>query len=87
MTPGILEKKIEDFLKESPSSLRAIGKSMNCHGLQDFGNLADMLCPMIARRNDMMARTHLINRERARCQRFDDAARREEGEYPLWIFD
>src|SRR5262245_64901957 len=31
--------------------------------------------------------THLINRKRARCQRFGDAARREEGEYPLWIFD
>src|SRR5215813_890489 len=26
--------------------------------------------------------THLINRERARCQRFAAAARREEGEYP-----
>src|SRR5215469_3985993 len=31
--------------------------------------------------------THLINRKRARCQRFGAAARREEGEYPLWIFD
>src|SRR5579872_1088922 len=29
-------------------------------------------------------RTHLINRKRARCQRFGGAARREEGEYPLW---
>ena len=26
-------------------------------------------------------------RERARCQRFGAAARREEGEYPSWIFD
>jgi len=25
--------------------------------------------------------------KRARCQRFGAAARREEGEYPLWIFD
>jgi hypothetical protein len=32
-------------------------------------------------------RTHLINRERVRCQRFGAAARREEEEYPLWIFD
>src|SRR5438876_3805353 len=32
-------------------------------------------------------RTHLINRERVRCWRFGAAARREEGEYPLWIFD
>src|SRR5579864_4813958 len=32
-------------------------------------------------------RTHLINREWARCPRFGAAARREEGEYPLWIFD
>src|SRR5881409_3757508 len=32
-------------------------------------------------------RTHLINRERVRCQRFGAAARREEGEYPSWIFD
>ena len=32
-------------------------------------------------------RTHLINRERVRCQRFGAAARREEGEYPPWIFD
>src|SRR5205085_8528470 len=31
--------------------------------------------------------THLINRERVRCWRFGAAARREEGEYPLWIFD
>src|SRR5260370_11541897 len=31
--------------------------------------------------------THLINRERVRCWRFGTAARREEGEYPLWIFD
>src|SRR2546425_3046234 len=31
--------------------------------------------------------THLINRERVRCQRFGAAARREEGEYPSWIFD
>ena len=28
------------------------------------------------------SRTHLINRERVRCQRFGAAARREEGEYP-----
>src|SRR5579862_9375684 len=27
------------------------------------------------------------NSERARCPRFGAAARREEGEYPLWIFD
>src|SRR5215472_3455938 len=27
------------------------------------------------------------NEERARCPRFGGAARREEGEYPLWIFD
>jgi hypothetical protein len=27
------------------------------------------------------------NKERARCPRFGGAARREEGEYPLWIFD
>src|SRR5215472_11016039 len=27
------------------------------------------------------------NEKRARCQRFGVAARREEGEYPLWIFD
>src|SRR4030095_1956111 len=32
-------------------------------------------------------RTHLINRERVRCWRFDAAARREEEEYPSWIFD
>src|SRR5881409_1443306 len=32
-------------------------------------------------------RTHLINRERVRCQRFGAAARLEEGEYPSWIFD
>jgi len=31
--------------------------------------------------------THLINRERMRWWRFDAAARREEEEYPLWIFD
>src|SRR5437588_12497134 len=31
--------------------------------------------------------THLINRERVRCWRFGAAARREEGEYPSWIFD
>src|SRR5207237_8881418 len=31
--------------------------------------------------------TDLINRERVRCQRFGAAARREEGEYPSWIFD
>src|SRR6516162_1523055 len=35
----------------------------------------------------ILARTHLINREWARCQRFHAAARREEGEYPSWIFD
>src|SRR5947208_664104 len=34
-----------------------------------------------------MIRTHLINRERVRCWRFGAAARREEGEYPSWIFD
>src|SRR5260370_4917223 len=34
-----------------------------------------------------MKRTHLINRERVRCWRFGAAARREEGEYPSWIFD
>jgi hypothetical protein len=33
------------------------------------------------------SRTHLINRGRVRCQRFGAAARREEGEYPSWIFD
>ena len=33
------------------------------------------------------SRTHLINRERVRCQRFGAAARREEGECPSWIFD
>ena len=33
------------------------------------------------------SRTHLINRERVRCQRFGAAARREEGAYPSWIFD
>src|SRR5438093_7322720 len=32
-------------------------------------------------------RTHLINRERVRCQGFGAAARREEGEYPSWIFE
>ncbi len=32
-------------------------------------------------------RTHLLNRKRARCQRFGAAVRREEEEYPLWIFD
>src|SRR6516165_11207238 len=35
----------------------------------------------------ILARTHLINREWARCQRFHAAARPEEGEYPSWIFD
>src|SRR5437867_454720 len=34
-----------------------------------------------------MIRTHLINRDRVRCQRFGAAARREKGEYPSWIFD
>src|SRR5438874_1517636 len=34
-----------------------------------------------------LLRTHLINRERVRCQRFGAAARREEGEYPSWIFE
>src|SRR5215472_1861399 len=34
-----------------------------------------------------MPGTHLINRKRARCPRFGAAARREEGEYPVWIFD
>ena len=38
-------------------------------------------------RDEAGLRTHLINRERARCRRFGAAARREEGEYPLWIFD
>src|SRR5436190_645044 len=33
------------------------------------------------------SRTHLINRGRVRCQRFGAAARRDEGEYPSWIFD
>ena len=32
-------------------------------------------------------RTHLINRERVRCQRFGPVARRKEEEYPSWIFD
>ena len=31
--------------------------------------------------------THFINRQRVRCPRLGAAARREEGEYPLWIFD
>jgi hypothetical protein len=31
--------------------------------------------------------THLLNRERVRCWRFGAAARREEEEYPSWIFD
>ena len=35
----------------------------------------------------LLLRTHLINREPVRCQRFAAAARREEGEYPRWIFD
>ena len=35
----------------------------------------------------LLLRTHLINRERVRCWRFGAAARREEEEYPLWIFD
>ena len=34
-----------------------------------------------------VAGTHLLNRERVRCQRFGAAARREEEEYPSWIFD
>src|SRR5437867_13287522 len=34
-----------------------------------------------------MIRTHLMNRKRVRCWRFGAAARREEGEYPSWIFD
>src|SRR5438552_16113275 len=34
-----------------------------------------------------LPRTHLINRERVRCQRFGAAARREKEEYPSWIFD
>jgi hypothetical protein len=34
-----------------------------------------------------VAGTHLLNRERMRCQRFGAAARREEEEYPSWIFD
>src|SRR5207248_2517827 len=37
--------------------------------------------------NFSRTRTHLINREGVRCQRFEAAARREEGEYPWWIFD
>src|SRR6476469_6503929 len=41
---------------------------------------------MTARRN-VLLRTHLINRERVRCWRFAAAARREEEEYPSWIFD
>jgi hypothetical protein len=41
---------------------------------------------MTAKRN-VFLRTHLINRERVRCWRFDAAARREEEEYPSWIFD
>jgi len=32
-------------------------------------------------------RTHLINRQGARLRRFDADARREEREYPSWIFD
>jgi len=32
-------------------------------------------------------RTLLINRQKVRCRRFGPAARREEGEYPSWIFD
>src|SRR6185436_1580538 len=35
----------------------------------------------------MSLRTHLINRKGVRCKRFGAAARREEGEYPSWIFD
>ena len=35
----------------------------------------------------LLLRTHLLNREPVRCQRFVAAARREEGEYPRWIFD
>src|SRR5207244_2010901 len=35
----------------------------------------------------LLLRTHLINREPVRCQRFVAAARREEGEYSRWIFD
>src|SRR6266567_6390825 len=34
-----------------------------------------------------LLRTHLINRERVRCQRFGAVARREEEKYPSWIFD
>ena len=37
--------------------------------------------------NGRSSGTHLINRERVRCQRFGAAARREEGEYPPWICD
>src|ERR1700751_5165802 len=36
---------------------------------------------------EQSTRTHLINRQRARCARFAAAARREDGEYPSWIFD
>src|SRR5436190_17801159 len=35
----------------------------------------------------LLLRTHLINREPVRCQRFVAAARRDEREYPRWIFD
>src|SRR6266550_1004999 len=35
----------------------------------------------------LLLRTHLLNREPVRCQRFVAAARREEGEYPSWIFN
>ena len=34
-----------------------------------------------------VTRIHLLNRERVRCCRFGGAARREEREYPSWIFD
>src|SRR5205814_7802490 len=34
-----------------------------------------------------VSRIHLLNRERVRCCRFGGAARREEREYPSWIFD
>jgi hypothetical protein len=38
-------------------------------------------------RPEQRRRTHLKNRGRVRGQRFGMAARREEREYPWWIFD
>ena len=40
-----------------------------------------------AEKHSKMLGTHFINREWMRCWRFGAAARREEGEYPLWIFE